>query len=188
MEGRPDPLALSSDVNECTPGSNPCHNSTHCFNLVGRYECPCRPGWKPIPGSPNGPNNTICEGSELRYHTSGDPHSKHLITCSVAPTPTRQNEHCGSSAVLPSILLRLNVKRIMGSWGRSWVLKRKVPRQQLITNWDEDSSTFSQTVYLYGAHLLCVSTLHTSHNSLQHLSLKDMELPAGITSWSGEGC
>uniref|UniRef100_A0A8D2BWG5 Adhesion G protein-coupled receptor E5 n=1 Tax=Sus scrofa TaxID=9823 RepID=A0A8D2BWG5_PIG len=53
------------DVNECTPGSNPCHNSTHCFNLVGRYECRCRPGWKPIPGSPNGPNNTICEGSEL---------------------------------------------------------------------------------------------------------------------------
>lgn len=123
-----------------------------------------------------------------RYPTSGDPHSRHLITYSVAPTPTRQNEHCGSSAVLPSILLRLNVKRIMGSWGRSWVLKRKVPRQQLITNWDEDSSTFSQTVYLYGAHLLCVSTLHTSHNSLQHLSLKDMELPAGITSWSGEGC
>ncbi|XP_045848165.1 adhesion G protein-coupled receptor E5 isoform X3 [Meles meles] len=49
------------DVNECTSGQNPCHNSTHCLNNIGSYECRCRPGWKPIPGSPNGPNNTVCE-------------------------------------------------------------------------------------------------------------------------------
>ncbi|XP_012669497.1 adhesion G protein-coupled receptor E2-like, partial [Otolemur garnettii] len=50
-----------TDVNECTSGKNPCHNSTHCLNKVGNYECRCIPGWKPIPRSPNGPNNTICE-------------------------------------------------------------------------------------------------------------------------------
>ncbi|XP_044903112.1 adhesion G protein-coupled receptor E2 isoform X2 [Felis catus] len=49
------------DVNECTSGQNPCHNTTHCLNNIGSYECRCRPGWKPIPGSPNGPNNTVCE-------------------------------------------------------------------------------------------------------------------------------
>ncbi|XP_074206687.1 adhesion G protein-coupled receptor E5 isoform X4 [Camelus bactrianus] len=52
---------MCQDVNECALGRNPCHNSTHCLNYVGRYECRCRPGWKPLPGSPNGPNNTICE-------------------------------------------------------------------------------------------------------------------------------
>ncbi|XP_047698158.1 adhesion G protein-coupled receptor E2 isoform X2 [Prionailurus viverrinus] len=49
------------DVNECTSGQNPCHNTTHCLNNIGSYECRCLPGWKPIPGSPNGPNNTVCE-------------------------------------------------------------------------------------------------------------------------------
>ncbi|XP_064136881.1 adhesion G protein-coupled receptor E5 isoform X6 [Loxodonta africana] len=49
------------DVNECSLKQNPCHNTTHCLNTVGGYKCRCRPGWKPIPGSPNGPNNTICE-------------------------------------------------------------------------------------------------------------------------------
>ncbi|XP_045845881.1 adhesion G protein-coupled receptor E2-like [Meles meles] len=49
------------DVNECTSGQNPCHSSTHCLNNIGGYECRCRPGWKPVPGSPNGPNNTVCE-------------------------------------------------------------------------------------------------------------------------------
>ncbi|XP_043322861.1 adhesion G protein-coupled receptor E5 isoform X2 [Cervus elaphus] len=49
------------DVNECTSGKKPCHNSTHCLNIVGSYECRCRPGWKPVAGSPNGPNNTVCE-------------------------------------------------------------------------------------------------------------------------------
>ncbi|KAM4856506.1 adhesion G protein-coupled receptor E5 isoform X3 [Urocitellus parryii] len=49
------------DVNECTSGQNPCHKSTHCLNQVGGYQCRCRPGWKPIPGSPNGPNSTVCE-------------------------------------------------------------------------------------------------------------------------------
>ncbi|XP_008853628.1 CD97 antigen isoform X1 [Nannospalax galili] len=49
------------DVNECTSGQNPCHKSTHCINKLGGYSCICRPGWKPIPGSPNGPNTTKCE-------------------------------------------------------------------------------------------------------------------------------
>lgn len=61
-------LALSSDVNECTSGQNLCHKSTHCLNIVSSYKCRCRPGWKPIPESPNGPHNTICEGSEFRSH------------------------------------------------------------------------------------------------------------------------
>uniref|UniRef100_A0A8C7AN27 Adhesion G protein-coupled receptor E5 n=1 Tax=Neovison vison TaxID=452646 RepID=A0A8C7AN27_NEOVI len=50
------------DVNECTSGQNPCHSSTHCLNNIGSYKCRCRPGWKPVLGSPNGPNNTVCEG------------------------------------------------------------------------------------------------------------------------------
>ncbi|XP_053766435.1 adhesion G protein-coupled receptor E2-like [Desmodus rotundus] len=49
------------DVDECTSGQNSCHNSTHCLNIQGSYECRCRRGWKPVPGSPNGPNNTVCE-------------------------------------------------------------------------------------------------------------------------------
>ncbi|XP_053766429.1 adhesion G protein-coupled receptor E2 isoform X2 [Desmodus rotundus] len=49
------------DVDECTSGQNSCHNSTHCLNIQGSYECRCRRSWKPVPGSPNGPNNTVCE-------------------------------------------------------------------------------------------------------------------------------
>nr|XP_024642534.1 adhesion G protein-coupled receptor E2 isoform X3 [Macaca nemestrina] len=61
--GPPDltPSSSVTYVNECTSGQNPCHSSTHCLNNVGSYQCRCRPGWQPIPGSPNGPNNTICE-------------------------------------------------------------------------------------------------------------------------------
>uniref|UniRef100_A0A2K6B5E1 Adhesion G protein-coupled receptor E5 n=1 Tax=Macaca nemestrina TaxID=9545 RepID=A0A2K6B5E1_MACNE len=55
------PTEICDDVNECTSGQNPCHSSTHCLNNVGSYQCRCRPGWQPIPGSPNGPNNTVCE-------------------------------------------------------------------------------------------------------------------------------
>ncbi|XP_036907445.1 adhesion G protein-coupled receptor E5-like, partial [Sturnira hondurensis] len=49
------------DVNECTSGKTPCHKSTHCLNTQGSYVCCCHGGWKPVPGAPNGPNNTICE-------------------------------------------------------------------------------------------------------------------------------
>ncbi|XP_059552644.1 adhesion G protein-coupled receptor E2-like [Myotis daubentonii] len=49
------------DVDECTSGEHSCHNSTQCNNTKGSYECRCRPGWNPVPGSPNGPNNTVCE-------------------------------------------------------------------------------------------------------------------------------
>ncbi|KAM7143812.1 adhesion G protein-coupled receptor E2-like [Molossus nigricans] len=65
---REDPK-LCKDVNECTSGQNPCHKSTHCLNIAGSYKCRCRPGWKPIPGSPNGPNTTICE--DVNECTSG---------------------------------------------------------------------------------------------------------------------
>ncbi|XP_023619731.1 CD97 antigen isoform X2 [Myotis lucifugus] len=65
------------DVNECTSGRKPCHKTTHCLNNVGSYKCRCRPGWKPIPGSPNGPNNTVCE--DVNECTSGE-HSCHKST------------------------------------------------------------------------------------------------------------
>ncbi|PNJ28858.1 LOW QUALITY PROTEIN: ADGRE2 isoform 4 [Pongo abelii] len=58
---KPEDPKLCTDVNECTSGQNPCHSSTHCLNNMSSYQCRCRPGWQPIPGSPNGPNNTICE-------------------------------------------------------------------------------------------------------------------------------
>uniref|UniRef100_A0A452TC20 Adhesion G protein-coupled receptor E5 n=1 Tax=Ursus maritimus TaxID=29073 RepID=A0A452TC20_URSMA len=97
LELNPGDPNLCTDVNECTSGQNPCHTSTHCLNNIGGYECRCRPGWKPVPGSPNGPNNTVCEGAELRRHIL-DPHSEHLITYSVAPTQTKQNEPWGCPA------------------------------------------------------------------------------------------
>ncbi|XP_045406757.1 adhesion G protein-coupled receptor E5 isoform X2 [Lemur catta] len=64
------------DVNECTSGHNLCHSSTHCLNKAGSYECQCRPGWRPVPGSPNGPADTVCEdvdecgSGQHRCHTS----------------------------------------------------------------------------------------------------------------------
>ncbi|XP_070270062.1 adhesion G protein-coupled receptor E2-like [Myotis yumanensis] len=59
------------DVDECTSGQNSCHKSTQCHNTKGSYECRCSPGWKPIPGSPNGPNNTVCE--EISFLTWNPP-------------------------------------------------------------------------------------------------------------------
>ncbi|XP_048198306.1 adhesion G protein-coupled receptor E2 [Perognathus longimembris pacificus] len=59
------------DVNECTSGHNRCHNSTHCLNKAGGYQCRCRSGWRPIPGSPDGPPDTQCEDVDecrLRLH------------------------------------------------------------------------------------------------------------------------
>uniref|UniRef100_A0A671EPX7 Adhesion G protein-coupled receptor E2 n=1 Tax=Rhinolophus ferrumequinum TaxID=59479 RepID=A0A671EPX7_RHIFE len=66
------------DVNECTSKPKPCHKSTHCLNSVGGYNCRCRPGWKPMPGSPNGPSTTICEGLELRSLTPTLKPSDHI--------------------------------------------------------------------------------------------------------------
>ncbi|CAK7293004.1 Adhesion G protein-coupled receptor E5 [Vulpes lagopus] len=68
------------DVNECTSGQNPCHNSTHCLNNIGGYECRCRPGWKPVPGSPNGPSNTVCEDVD---ECSSGKHTCHYSTVCV---------------------------------------------------------------------------------------------------------
>ncbi|XP_023603002.1 adhesion G protein-coupled receptor E2-like [Myotis lucifugus] len=34
---------------------------THCHNTEGSYECRSRQSWNLIPGSPNGPHNTVCE-------------------------------------------------------------------------------------------------------------------------------
>ncbi|XP_044109748.1 adhesion G protein-coupled receptor E5 isoform X2 [Neovison vison] len=67
------------DVNECTSGQNPCHSSTHCLNNIGGYRCRCRPGWKPVPGSPNGPNNTICE--DVDECSSAQPTCHKSTTC-----------------------------------------------------------------------------------------------------------
>ncbi|XP_014653127.1 PREDICTED: adhesion G protein-coupled receptor E2-like [Ceratotherium simum simum] len=49
------------DEDECSSGRHQCHSSTVCVNTVGSYRCRCRPGWTLIPGSPDGPNNTVCE-------------------------------------------------------------------------------------------------------------------------------
>uniref|UniRef100_A0A452FD37 Adhesion G protein-coupled receptor E2 n=1 Tax=Capra hircus TaxID=9925 RepID=A0A452FD37_CAPHI len=71
LEFNPEDPRHCTDVNECTSGRKPCHNSTHCLN-----SCRCRPGWKPIPGSSIGPNNTVCEdkdecsSGEHRCHNS----------------------------------------------------------------------------------------------------------------------
>ncbi|XP_034854221.1 adhesion G protein-coupled receptor E5 isoform X2 [Mirounga leonina] len=67
------------DVNECTSGQNPCHNSTHCLNNIGGYECRCRPGWKPVPGSRNGPKNTVCE--DVDECSSGQPTCHESTVC-----------------------------------------------------------------------------------------------------------
>ncbi|XP_032252016.1 CD97 antigen isoform X2 [Phoca vitulina] len=67
------------DVNECTSGQNPCHNSTHCLNNIGGYQCRCRPGWKPVPGSPNGPKNTVCE--DVDECSSGQPMCHESTIC-----------------------------------------------------------------------------------------------------------
>ncbi|XP_023575871.1 CD97 antigen isoform X2 [Octodon degus] len=50
-----------TDVNECMSGQKPCHNTTHCINTAGSFQCKCRRGWKPVPGSRDGPPDTICE-------------------------------------------------------------------------------------------------------------------------------
>nr|XP_021561248.1 CD97 antigen isoform X2 [Neomonachus schauinslandi] len=67
------------DVNECTSGQNPCHNSTDCLNNIGGYECRCRPGWKPVPGSPNGPKDTVCE--DVDECSSGQPMCHESTIC-----------------------------------------------------------------------------------------------------------
>ncbi|CAK6445403.1 unnamed protein product [Pipistrellus nathusii] len=61
FELNPEDSELCRDVNECTSGQKPCHKTAHCINKVASYQCRCRRGWKPVPGSPNGPNNTVCE-------------------------------------------------------------------------------------------------------------------------------
>ncbi|XP_059552645.1 adhesion G protein-coupled receptor E5-like [Myotis daubentonii] len=61
------------DVDDCKPGQNSCHKSTQCHNTEGSYDCLCHPGWKPVPGSPHGLHNTVCEqGLELRSHIPKD--------------------------------------------------------------------------------------------------------------------
>nr|XP_044995348.1 LOW QUALITY PROTEIN: adhesion G protein-coupled receptor E2-like [Jaculus jaculus] len=68
------------DVNECTSGRSLCHNSTHCINSVGGYQCLCRPGWKPVAGSPNGPPNTECE--DVDECSSGQHQCHNSTVCS----------------------------------------------------------------------------------------------------------
>uniref|UniRef100_A0A8C6FKI0 Adhesion G protein-coupled receptor E2 n=1 Tax=Moschus moschiferus TaxID=68415 RepID=A0A8C6FKI0_MOSMO len=61
LEFNPKDPRHSTDVNECTSGRNTCHSSAHCLNFMGSFECCCRTGWKPIPGSPSDPNSTVCK-------------------------------------------------------------------------------------------------------------------------------
>ncbi|XP_014653128.1 PREDICTED: adhesion G protein-coupled receptor E2-like [Ceratotherium simum simum] len=49
------------DEDECSSGRHQCHSSTVCVNTVGSYRCHCLPGWTLVPGSPDGPNSTVCE-------------------------------------------------------------------------------------------------------------------------------
>ncbi|XP_040846690.1 adhesion G protein-coupled receptor E2-like isoform X2 [Ochotona curzoniae] len=49
------------DVDECSSGQHQCHSSAVCSNTIGTYKCRCRPGWEPVPGSPHGPVNTVCQ-------------------------------------------------------------------------------------------------------------------------------
>ncbi|XP_070273101.1 adhesion G protein-coupled receptor E2-like [Myotis yumanensis] len=70
---------MCQDVDECTSGQNSCHKSTQCHNTEGSYDCRCSPGWKPIPGSPNGPNNTVCE--DVNECTSGQHSCRQLAIC-----------------------------------------------------------------------------------------------------------
>lgn len=139
-----DPLALSSDVNECTSGQNPCHSSTHCLNNVGSYQCRCRPGWQPIPGSPNGPNNTVCEGRELRSHVPRDPQtSNHMFN----GTPqTKRNERWRRPAVPGARSSEARREKSRAPREGAGVLRGEAqgdPRQQLMTHWEEHVSPYS---------------------------------------------
>uniref|UniRef100_A0A8C0K6R7 Adhesion G protein-coupled receptor E2 n=1 Tax=Canis lupus dingo TaxID=286419 RepID=A0A8C0K6R7_CANLU len=67
------------DVDECQLKPRVCKSRGHLHQHQGSYtckcppglrdsdlltlssDCRCRPGWKPVPGSPNGPNSTVCE-------------------------------------------------------------------------------------------------------------------------------
>ena len=160
--GEADPLALSLDVNECTSEQNLCHDSTHCFNIVGSYECHCRPGWKPVPGSPHGPNTTICEGPELRFCTPRDPHSKHPTTYSTAPTQTKQDECWGA---LPC-QAEASGRRSRGFWRRTWGTKGEAPwgpQAAAVTNWSKGISVF-HNLYVCTGLMCCAADSAHFHN------------------------
>ena len=94
--------------------------------LRGQLECRCRPGWKPIPGSSIGPNNTVCEGLELRCYTLGDPHSKHLTTYSLVPTQPNRKITGGSPAVWGVKHFEAKCEKIFEGWG---VLEKELGHQ-----------------------------------------------------------
>ncbi|XP_014388792.1 PREDICTED: adhesion G protein-coupled receptor E2 [Myotis brandtii] len=59
----------------CFEGEVEGHQVVACVLTVGssgneNYECHCHPGWNPIPGSPNGPHNTLCEDISFPTWTS----------------------------------------------------------------------------------------------------------------------
>ncbi|XP_023373796.1 CD97 antigen isoform X5 [Otolemur garnettii] len=49
------------DMDECSSGQQPCHESAVCVNTMGSYTCRCRPGWKPKARVPNTQKSPVCE-------------------------------------------------------------------------------------------------------------------------------
>ncbi|XP_008060842.1 adhesion G protein-coupled receptor E2-like, partial [Carlito syrichta] len=52
---------ISPDVDECSSGQHQCHNSTHCINVMGSYQCHCHRGWVAKSRHLNGLISTVCE-------------------------------------------------------------------------------------------------------------------------------
>ncbi|XP_075404277.1 adhesion G protein-coupled receptor E5 isoform X2 [Tenrec ecaudatus] len=86
------------DVNECNLKPSPCRNTTHCCNKLGSYQCFCRPGWKPKPGSPHGPNTTDCEAIELPSWTWSSEFNHQSLTQFFNNVHTLRRDFKGNSA------------------------------------------------------------------------------------------
>lgn len=50
-----DTFHTSIDVDECQKGSYHCHEIANCVNVVGSYDCMCKPGYE-------GDGKNMCSG------------------------------------------------------------------------------------------------------------------------------